>query len=132
MTGFSVRVQPKGDKSADVAVSGAMDAHTFEQFFKAMSQLIDAGTLWIVLDLREMTYITSVGINYLMNLRQLRKKAGGDMILVKPQPSVHNVLQMIGFLEVLVVAETVEDAWKLIAKAKPPMPPGAASESAPR
>ena len=120
MIGFSVHVEPKEDKSAEVTVSGAMDAHTFEQFFKAMSQLIDAGTLWIVLDLREMTYITSVGINYLVNLRLLRKKAGGDMILVKPQPSVLNVLKMIGFLEVLVVVETPDEAWKQIARAKPP------------
>ena len=119
MTGFSVRVTPKGDKSAEVTVSGAMDAHTFEQFFKAVSQLIDAGTLWIVLDLREMTYITSVGINYLVNLRLLRKKAGGDVILVKPQPAVLNVLQMIGFLEVLFVAETVAEAWKEADKSKP-------------
>lgn len=120
MSGFSVRVEPKEDKSAEVTVSGAMDAHTFEQFFKAMSQLIDAGTLWIVLDLREMTYITSVGINYLVNLRLLRKKAGGELILVKPQASVLNVLKMIGFLEVLVVAETVDEAWKQIDLAKPP------------
>jgi anti-anti-sigma factor len=127
MHGFSVRVEPKTGKSAEVTVSGAMDAHTFEQFFKAMSQLIDGGTLWIVLDLREMTYITSVGINYLVNLRLLRKKAGGDMVLVKPQPSVRNVLQMIGFLEVLVVAETVEEAWKLIEKSK--TPPAAPAKS---
>jgi anti-anti-sigma factor len=120
VTGFSVRVTPKGDKSAEVSVSGAMDAHTFEQFFKAVSQLIDAGILWIVLDLREMTYITSVGINYLVNLRLLRKKAGGDVILVKPQLAVLNVLQMIGFLEVLFVAETVDEAWKEVGKSKPP------------
>ena len=119
MTAFSVRVEPKGDKSAQVSVSGALDAHTFEEFFKAVSRLIDAGTLWIVLDLREMTYITSVGINYLVNLRLLRKKAGGDVILVKPQPSVLNVLKMIGFLEVLFVAETVDEAWKEAGKSKP-------------
>ena len=122
MTLFSVRVEPKEDQSAQVTVSGAMDANTFEPFFKAVSQLIDAGTLRFVLDLREMTYITSVGINYLVNLRLLRKKAGGDVILVKPQPSVLNVLQMIGFLEVLVVAETPEAAWAEIERGKPKPP----------
>lgn len=120
MIPFNVRVEPKGDQSAQVTVSGAMDAHTFEPFFKAISQLIDAGTLRIVLDLREMTYITSVGINYLVNLRLLRKKAGGDVILVKPQPQVLNVLQLIGLLAVLTVVETVEDGWTEAYKAKPP------------
>ena len=120
MTPFSLRVDPKEDHSAQVTVSGAMDAHTFEQFFKAMSQLIDAATLRIVLDLRGMTYITSVGINYLVNLRLLRKKAGGDMIIVKPPPAVLNVLDMIGLLAVLLVVETVEEAWTEVNKTKAP------------
>jgi len=120
MMPFRVRVEPKEDHSALVAVSGAMDAHTFEPFFKAVSQLIDAGTLRIVLDLREMTYITSVGINYLVNLRLLRKKAGGDVILVKPQPQVLNVLGLIGVLGVLSVVETVEAGWTEANKSKPP------------
>lgn len=122
MVPFTIRVEPKGDKSVEVSVSGALDAHTFESFFKTMTQLLDAGTLRIVLDLREMTYITSVGINYLVNLRLLRKKAGGDMIIVKPQPAVLNVLQMIGFLEVLSVVETVEAAWVKVNAAVPPGP----------
>jgi anti-anti-sigma factor len=120
MTPFSVRVEPKEDQSAQVTVSGAMDAHTFEPFFKAMSQLIDGGTLRIVLDLREMTYITSVGINYLVNLRLLRKKAGGDLVLVKPQPQVLNVLQMIGLVGVLRIVDTVDEGWTEVNRSKPP------------
>jgi anti-anti-sigma factor len=120
MTPFSVRLDLKEDKRAQVAVVGAIDAHSFEQFFKAISQLIDAGTLWMVLDFRETHYITSVGMNFLVNLRLQRRKAGGDMILVKPPPEVLNVLHMIGFLEVLVVAETVEEAWAQIKNAKAP------------
>ena len=120
MMPFSVRVEPKDDQSAQVTVSGAMDAHTFEPFFKAVSQLIEAGTLRIVLDLRAMTYITSVGINYLVNLRLLRKKAGGEVVLVKPQPQVQNVLQLIGLMPVLPIAETVEEAWTEVRKSKPP------------
>ena len=120
MTPFSVTVELKGDKSAQITVSGAMDAHTFEPFLRATTQLIDAGTLWIVLDLRQMGYITSVGINYLVNLRLLRKKAGGEVIIVKPPPAVLNVLDMIGLLAALVVVDTVEEAWTQIGREKAP------------
>jgi len=119
MIPFTVHTEPKGDQSAQVTVGGAMDAHTFEQFLKAVSQLVDAGTLRIVLDLRQMTYITSVGINFLVNLRLQRKKVGGEVVLVKPQPSVRNVLEMIGLMAALVVEETVEDAWAKINESKP-------------
>ena len=111
MTPFSVQVESKGNQSAEVSLIGALDAHTFEQFFHTMSQLIDGGTLRVVLDLRGMTYITSVGMNFLVNMRLQRKKAGGDVIIIKPQPAVLNLLDMIGFLQVLVIAETVEEAW---------------------
>ncbi len=113
MTPFSVQVETKGNNSAEVTVIGALDAHTFEQFFNTMSRLVDAGTLRIVLDLRGMNYITSVGMNFLVNLRLQRKKAGGDVIIVKPSPAVLNLLDMIGFLQVLIVADTAEEAWEV-------------------
>ena len=82
-----------------------------------MGDLTESGTLWLVLDLQGMTYISSVGINLLVNLRVQRRKAGGDCFLVKPQPQVLKILKMLGLLEVLVVTETPEEAWALI-KAK--------------
>ena len=120
MTPFSVKVETMANHSAQVKITGALDAHTFEQFFNTMSQLIDAGTLRIVLDLQAMNYITSVGMNFLVNMRLQRKKAGGDVIIVKPTPSVLNLLDMIGFLQVLVVADTVEEAWSVFADEQEP------------
>jgi anti-anti-sigma factor len=111
---LSVRTEPKGDKGAHVTVSGVMDAHTFERFRKPISDLTETGTLWIVLDLRAMSYISSVGINFLVNLRVQRRKAGGELFLVEPQPSVLKILKMLGLLEVLAVVPTVEEAWAQI------------------
>jgi len=120
MTPFSVQVESEDSHSAQVTITGALDAHTFEQFFNTMSQLIDGGALRIVLDLRNMNYITSVGMNFLVNMRLQRKKAGGDVIIVKPPPSVLNLLDMIGFLQVLVIAETVEEAWSVFSDEQEP------------
>ena len=116
-THLAVRVEPREDKGAQVAVAGTMDAHTFEKFQKAMTQLTEAGTLWLVIDLRRMSYVSSVGINFLINLRVQRRKSGGDVILVGPQPPVLKILKMLGLLEVLVVVATPEEAWGQI-KAK--------------
>jgi anti-anti-sigma factor len=123
---LNVRVGTRADHSAHVVVEGSLDAFNHDKFQKAMSELIDAGTLWIVLDLRSMTYIASVGINSLINLRVQRRKAGGDVIMVAPQPAVLKILKMLGLLEVLVVAPTVEEAWTQVrAKIKPDAPEGA-------
>ena len=114
---LAVRVEPHDDHGAQVAVAGTVDAHTFEKFQKAMTGLTEAGTKWIVIDLRRMTYIASVGINFLINLRVQRRKVAGEVILVGPQPPVLKILKMLGLLEVLVVVATPEEAWGQI-KAK--------------
>ena len=117
---LNVRVGTRENKSAHVAVEGSMDAHTFPMFQQSMVELTEAGTLFLVLDLRAMTYIASVGINFLINLRVQRRKGGGEVILVDPQPNVLKILKMLGLLEVLVVAPTVEEAWsQMRAKIKP-------------
>jgi anti-anti-sigma factor len=114
---LAVRVDPHDDNGAQVSVAGTMDAHTFEKFQKSMTGVTEAGTKWIVIDLRRMTYIASVGINFLINLRVQRRKVGGEVILVGPQPPVLKILKMLGLLEVLVVVATPEEAWGQI-KAK--------------
>lgn len=117
---MTVRVGTRADHSAHVVVEGSVDAFTFERFRTAVAELTDAGTLYLVLDLRGMTYIASVGINFLINLRVQRRKSNGEVILVQPQAAVLKILKMLGLLEVLIVAPTVEEAWAQIrAKIKP-------------
>jgi anti-anti-sigma factor len=127
---LNVRVGTRADNSAHVVVEGSLDAFNFDKFQHAMAELIEAGTLWIVLDLQPMTYIASVGINFLINLRVQRRKAGGEVIMVAPQPAVLKILKMLGLLEVLVVAPTVEEAWTQIrAKTRPSAPDGSGGAS---
>jgi len=121
-----VRVGTRENKSAHVVIEGSLDAHTFPQFQSAVAELTEAGTIFLVLDLRSMIYIASVGINFLINLRVQRRKVGGEVILVDPQPNVMKILKMLGLLEVLVVSPTVEEAWsQMRAKMKPGAPPDA-------
>ena len=120
---LNIRVGTRENSSAHVVVEGAMDAFTFPKFQKAMTELTEGGTRYIVLDLRSMTYVASVGINFLINLRVQRRKVGGEVILVDPQPSVMKILKMLGLLEVLVVTSTVEEAWsQMRLKIKPDAP----------
>ena len=123
---MNVRVGTRENKSAHMVIEGSLDAHTFPQFQSAVLELTEAGTLFVVLDLRSMIYIASVGINFLINLRVQRRKAGGEVILVDPQPNVMKILKMLGLLEVLVVAPTVEEAWSQM---RSKMKPGAAPDA---
>lgn len=107
---LAVQVEMKPERAVFVSLKGSVDGHTFNGLAERFSQL-PPDTLWIVLDLSMMDYISSVGVNFLVRTRVLQRKAGGDCILVRPQPQVHRILKMLGLLEVLVVSGTVEEAW---------------------
>jgi anti-sigma B factor antagonist len=121
---LNVKVEPRADRAAHVEVEGSVDGHTFDKFRKAMTELADGGTLFLVVDLSEMAYIASVGINFLVNLRVQRRKSGGESILVAPQPQVLKIFKMLGLLEVLVVTATPEEAWSEIRSRLHPSPSG--------
>lgn len=102
-----------------VALLGSLDGHTFDQFRKAMTELVAAGARQFVLDLSKMDYIASVGLNFLVNLRVQQRKSGGEVILVGPQPHVLKIFKMLGLTEVLVLTQTPEEAWASLKSAAP-------------
>lgn len=108
---LSVHVEPREDGAAEIVLNGSVDAHTVERFRSTLDDLSEAGTFRIVLDLSQMEYISSVGLNVLVNARVQRRKLGGDLILVAPQPHVLTIFKMLGLLEILSFADTVEHAW---------------------
>jgi len=119
---LKIGVEIKGDRAAQVVLDGSLDAHTFDKFRNALTTLAETGTRWIVLDLSRMIYISSVGLNFLVNARVMQRKSGGEMVLVGPQPQVMTILKMLGLLEVLVLAPSVDEAWDQL-RSSPGSPP---------
>ena len=119
---LKISVEPRPDHSAQVTLDGSLDAHTFDRFHKTITELSESGTLWLVLDLRKMIYIASVGLNFLVNARVMQRKAGGEMVMVGPQPQVMTILKMLGLLEVLVLAPSTSEAWEKIRDGIQPLP----------
>jgi anti-sigma B factor antagonist len=111
---LKIQVEPRGDLAAQVSLEGSVDGHTFDRLSKAVDEIVEAGTLWLVVDLAKMDYVASVGLNLLVNARVSRRNAGGEMILVRPQPQVMKILKMLGLTEILILTSTPEEAWARI------------------
>jgi anti-anti-sigma factor len=58
-----------------------------------------------------MTYISSIGLNYIVNRRVQLAQKGGDVTLVGPQPAIAKIFKMLGLYDVLRVTATEEQAW---------------------
>ena len=118
-----IQVASRGEQAAQVELEGSVDGHTFDRLSRAVDQLVEAGTIWLVVDLAKMDYVASVGLNLLVNARVSRRNAGGEMILVRPQPQVMKILKMLGLTEILNLASTPEEAWARLRPGRPSAAP---------
>ena len=64
-----------------VAPKGDLDTASAAQMKQALTALLDAGKIRLVVDLGGVAYIDSAGLGQLVNAMKLARKAGGDLRL---------------------------------------------------
>ena len=64
----------------------------------------------VLVDLSEVDYISSIGVHMLITSANSITGRGGKMALLSPQPSVLNVLDLIGIPQILPIYSDLESA----------------------
>ena len=85
----------------------SMNAQALEAQFLA---LVHGGARQIVLDCTGLEYISSAGLRVVLVLAKRLKQEGGRLVVCALQPAVHEVFDISGFLSILEVENTCEDA----------------------
>ena len=134
--GLSVSESPSG--VATIQVNGHLDSVTSTSLEQLLERLISEGKVKFIVDLGDVTYISSGGWGiFTGEVRQLRE-SGGDVVLVNMPPEVYDVYELLGFNEVLKVCASSEEGHayfdlppeeRLAAASQPPAPSGSPSES---
>ncbi|MEQ8820857.1 MAG: STAS domain-containing protein [Sumerlaeia bacterium] len=88
-----------------VDVIGCLDSHTVVGFEKSLHNLLDEGVTRLLIDLSELSYISSAGISALMGLTHRLRKNNGDLVLLKPTEKVHRVFRTLGFTNIFKIVE---------------------------
>jgi anti-sigma B factor antagonist len=104
---FSVAVE---SGYAVLSVAGEIDAGTERPFRDALTSVLARGIPRIVVDLSQVTFMSSAGIGVLMGVRRVLADEGGSLALAAPHGEVAQVLSITGVGEVIPVAATVADA----------------------
>jgi anti-sigma B factor antagonist len=103
----------RGDYIA-LALRGYLDAHTVSDFETHMDRSIEQGVVRVLLDLRELNYISSAGIGAIMSTTQRLRRADGDLVLVRPNEKVFAILDKLGFTKIFRLASSVEEGENLL------------------
>ena len=78
-------------------LKGYLDAHTAPELEKAFQDLLEGKKYNIVVNCRDLTYISSAGLGVFMAYIEDVRKNNGDIKLSNMSPKVYNVFDLLGF-----------------------------------
>src|SRR4051812_29240383 len=108
---FNVRTQQRG-RLRIIEVEGEVDVLTAPQLGAAVDD--EEAYDDLVLDLRKVPFMSSVGLGLLQQVKRRQEKRGAGLALAGIQSDVERLLEITGLLDALDVADTVPAAIDLL------------------
>lgn len=89
-----------------VDVIGTLDSHTVGGFEQSLNSFIDQQKVGrLLLNIEQLSYISSAGISALMSLTHRLRQSDGELILLRPSDKVHRVLRTLGFTNIFRIVD---------------------------
>ena len=96
MTDFKIG-QRQQDSVNVIELKGYLDAHTAPRLEEALQGLVESRRFNIIVNCRELSYISSAGLGVFMAFIEDVRKNKGDIKLTNMSPKVYNVFDLLGF-----------------------------------
>jgi anti-sigma B factor antagonist len=93
-----------------VAASGEIDVATAPELRDRLTELVEAGSTRLVVDLEDVAFIDSTGLGVLVGGVRRARAQDGDLRLVCTNSRILKVFQATGLDEVFTIGSTVDDA----------------------
>lgn len=92
-----------------------MDQQQADRLMSALDKEVDAGHTGVVLDMGELQYMNSTGLNILISVLTTTRNKGGDTLIANVSTSVRQLFLVTKLDSVFIITPSVEEA---IAKLK--------------
>ena len=109
MSNFSVSFRHRGDVCV-LDLTGELDAHTAAEFEAALQKCVTEGECKIVVQGKDLQYISSAGLGVFMACVEMAREGGGDIKIAGLQPRVFTVFDLLGFPLLFDIVETEDEA----------------------
>lgn len=116
MTEFKVQ-ERDGDGISILDLKGYLDAHTATDLETAFQKLLGSSKFNIIVNCRDLSYISSAGLGVFMAYIEDVRKNKGDIKLTNMTPKVYNVFDLLGFP---ILYEIYKDESEAVKKFKGP------------
>ncbi len=109
MNGFEVTRKDLNDVST-LFLRGYLDAHTYPKFESELQKLVEENRYKIVVDFRDLAYISSAGLGVFMGFIETVRENKGDIKLCTMTPKVFKVFDLLGFPTIYEILSNDQDA----------------------
>jgi anti-sigma B factor antagonist len=111
MAEFNTSVKDQGDVSI-VYLNGYLDAHTAPMLENNFSELISNEKYRIVVNFKDLAYISSAGLGVFMAFIEKIRENNGDIKLTSMSDKVFNIFDLLGFPLLYEIYKYDDDAIK--------------------
>ncbi len=92
-------------------INGRIDSYTAPQLMDKLNEITDQKIFKIVLDLNEVSYVSSAGLRVFIDAQKICKKNNqGEVILVNTPQRVYETLELAGFVPLFKFTSNVKSA----------------------
>jgi anti-sigma B factor antagonist len=109
MNGFEVMRTDNQDVSI-LFLKGYLDAHTYPHFESELQKLVDEKRYKIIVDFKELSYISSAGLGVFMGFIETVRENEGDIKLCSMSQKVFKVFDLLGFPTIYQIVKDADDA----------------------
>ncbi len=96
MSDFRIALREE-NRISIVELKGYLDAHTAPELEKTLQQLMTSRKYNIIVNCRDLNYISSAGLGVFMAFIEDIRQQKGDIKLSNMSPKVYNVFDLLGF-----------------------------------
>ncbi len=96
-----------------IRVEGAINSGNSAKFQETLREMLDEGSTTIILDLKELFYICSLGIGIIAKTRGELKERQGKLVLQSPREDIRKLLTMLRLDKIIPIADSREEALEL-------------------
>ena len=109
MADLSIAVRQIGDVAV-LMPAGFINAHTVREFEEALEGLVQQAHYTILINCKELSYISSAGLGAIMGLIETVREHGGDILLSCLQENVYAIFDTLGFTQLYRVFQDEDQA----------------------
>jgi anti-sigma B factor antagonist len=111
MSEFTIAYRVQGDVHV-LDLKGYLDAHTAPNLEEAFQKLLGENKYRIIVNCRDLNYISSAGLGVFMAFIEDVRAKQGDIKMSNMSPKVYNIFDLLGFPVLYDIVKDEEDALK--------------------